>query len=313
MAKEKKEKREEKLKTKGMLKLKPEKKFKKRKVVNEAAGVNLAMGSKHSLVVAKDTEGLKSVKSGKSTLTKIKKKKLKDKILPKLKSSSEADNEERISGKKEEKAVSPGDDLGNQGESISMSKKKLKKGKKKGKNQIIKKQDIQSKPEERDLKEKKLKESIEMDEENAEEISSVDEDYSRGMKKWLMEYKESRPGMDVLQQRIDDFISDHEAKLEQEKQEREAAAAEGGWTVVAHHKGRKKTTDAESGITVGSVAPAAVLDKMSKKKSKEVTLDFYRFQRRDARRNELMMLQEKFEQDKRRIQELRAARKFRPY
>ncbi|XP_078160496.1 ribosomal RNA-processing 7 protein isoform X1 [Carex rostrata] len=310
MAKEKKEKREEKLKTKGMLKLKPEKKFKKRKVVNEAAGVNLAMGSKHSLVVAK---GLKSVKSGKSTLTKIKKKKLKDKILPKLKSSSEADNEERISGKKEEKAVSPGDDLGNQGESISMSKKKLKKGKKKGKNQIIKKQDIQSKPEERDLKEKKLKESIEMDEENAEEISSVDEDYSRGMKKWLMEYKESRPGMDVLQQRIDDFISDHEAKLEQEKQEREAAAAEGGWTVVAHHKGRKKTTDAESGITVGSVAPAAVLDKMSKKKSKEVTLDFYRFQRRDARRNELMMLQEKFEQDKRRIQELRAARKFRPY
>lgn len=30
-----------------------------------------------------------------------------------------------------------------------------------------------------------------------------------------MEYKESRPGIDVLQQRIDDFISAHEAKLEQ--------------------------------------------------------------------------------------------------
>lgn len=41
------------MKTKGMLKLKPEKKFKKRKVVNEAAGVNLVMESKHSLVVAK--------------------------------------------------------------------------------------------------------------------------------------------------------------------------------------------------------------------------------------------------------------------
>ncbi|KVH91468.1 hypothetical protein Ccrd_006513, partial [Cynara cardunculus var. scolymus] len=42
--------------------------------------------------------------------------------------------------------------------------------------------------------------------------------------------------------------------------------AEGGWTVVKHIKGRKKTTDGESGTTMGSVAQAAVIDKMSKKK-----------------------------------------------
>lgn len=71
----------------------------------------------------------------------------------------------------------------------------------------------------------------------------------------------------------------------QERKEREARAAEGGWTVVVHHKGRKKTTDAESGIAVGSVAQAAVEDKMAKKKKKDVGLDFYRFQRREAKRN----------------------------
>lgn len=71
----------------------------------------------------------------------------------------------------------------------------------------------------------------------------------------------------------------------QERKEREALAAEGGWTVVVHHKGRKKTTDAESGIAVGSVALAAVEDKMAEKKKKEVGLDFYRFQRREAKRN----------------------------
>ncbi|XP_042514840.1 glutamic acid-rich protein [Macadamia integrifolia] len=144
-------------------------------------------------------------------------------------------------------------------------------------------------------------------------ISSEDEDCSKGMKKWIMEYHQSRPGLKILQQRIDEFTTAHEAQEEQARKEREAQAAEGGWTVVVHHKGRKKTTDSESGITVGAVAQAAVVDKMSKKKSKEVGIDFYRFQRREAQRNEIMMLQSKFEQDRKRIQQLRAARKFRPY
>ncbi|ERN05834.1 uncharacterized protein LOC18434021 [Amborella trichopoda] len=149
--------------------------------------------------------------------------------------------------------------------------------------------------------------------EQVDQISSGDEDCSRGMKKWIMEYHCHRPGLEVLQQRIDAFIAEHEAQEEKARKEREEKAAAGGWTVVVHHKGRKKTTDAESGVSVGSVAQAAIMDKMAKKKSKEAGLNFYRFQKREAHRNELMMLQNKFEQDKKRIQELRAARKFRPY
>ncbi|KAH6761814.1 ribosomal RNA-processing 7 protein [Perilla frutescens var. hirtella] len=153
--------------------------------------------------------------------------------------------------------------------------------------------------------------------ENAEDevyqMSSGDEDYSKGMKKWITQYHQSRPGVKVLQERIDDFIMAHEAREEQARAEKLAQAAEGGWTVVVHQKGRKKTTEAESGIAVGSVAQAAVLDKMGKKKKKDVGLDFYQFNRREAHRNEIMMLQSKFEQDKQRIQQMRAARKFRPY
>ena len=76
----------------------------------------------------------------------------------------------------------------------------------------------------------------------------------------------------------------------QERKEREAQVSEGGWTVVVHHKGRKKTTDSESGIAVGSVAQAAVMDKMAKKKSKEIGLNFYRFQKREAQRNGMLRL-----------------------
>lgn len=71
----------------------------------------------------------------------------------------------------------------------------------------------------------------------------------------------------------------------QAKIEREAQAAEDGWTVVEQQKGRKKTTEAKSGIAVGSVSQAAVLDKLANKKIKNVGVDFYRFQKREAHRN----------------------------
>ncbi|THG18172.1 hypothetical protein TEA_024870 [Camellia sinensis var. sinensis] len=164
-----------------------------------------------------------------------------------------------------------------------------------------------------DKDEKLLEKRAESEQNEVYEISSGDEDCSRGMKKWITEYHQSRPGLNILQQRIDDFIIAYDEQEEQARKESEALAAEGGWTVVVHHKGRKKTTDTESGITVGSVAHAAVLENMAKKKSKDVGLDFYWFQKREAQRNEIMTLQSKFEQDKKRIQQLRAARKFRPY
>lgn len=75
----------------------------------------------------------------------------------------------------------------------------------------------------------------------------------------------------------------------QERKEREALAAEGGWTVVVHQKGRKKTTESESGTAVGA-AHAAVTDRIAKKKNKEVGLDFYRFQKREAHRSGMLLI-----------------------
>ncbi|RDX85064.1 rrp7, partial [Mucuna pruriens] len=140
-------------------------------------------------------------------------------------------------------------------------------------------------------------------------VSFGDENCSKGMKKWIVEYYESRLGLKVFQHQIDDFITAHEEKLEK----REKSMLQKGWTVVVHHKGRKKTTDSESGVGVVSVAQASVENQMEKKKHKGVELDFYRFPKKEAERNEIMLLQCKFEEDKKRPQQLRAARKFRPY
>ncbi|XP_020089813.1 ribosomal RNA-processing protein 7 homolog A isoform X2 [Ananas comosus] len=256
-------------------------------------------------------------KSRKKVLSKFKKRKVKEK------SYVDAADADRIPTGNETKAILTDDNVNNNAGDLSQLelsnkvcgsnepveanigvKRKIKKLKKVGKR----------KKDQHVSKENKFVKSLgDVDSEKVDQISAVDEDCSRGMKKWLIEYKQNRPGLKELQQRIDDFITTYEEQQEQERREKEARAAEGGWTVVVHHKGRKKTTDAESGVTVGSVAQAAVVDKIEKKKSKEVALDFYRFQKREAQRNEVMMLRSKFEQDKKRIQQLRAARKFRPY
>lgn len=76
-------------------------------------------------------------------------------------------------------------------------------------------------------------------------------------------------------------------------------------------QGRKKISDA-TGTSVGGVATAAAQAKLAAKPDKAVT-DFYRFQQRDKHRNELATLREQFEADKRKVAELRASRRFKPY
>eukprot|EP00897_Mesotaenium_endlicherianum_P005524 jgi/Mesen1/49/ME1099643C05689 len=75
-----------------------------------------------------------------------------------------------------------------------------------------------------------------------------------------------------------------------EKMRRAAEAGEeDGWTLVVGKAGRKKSTDAATGVAVGAVAPA-VAQKLHAQKalqaaSASAPFDFYRFQHREARRN----------------------------
>jgi ribosomal RNA-processing protein 7 len=180
-------------------------------------------------------------------------------------------------------------------EKVKEKKGKMNKTKKKRKAEEITRSSVEDLKRESKFKKSNKKKKMDMtskkenkieEEEDVYQISSGDEDCTRGMKKWVSDYYEGRPGLDELQKRIDDFMTAHEERLEQEKQDKEAKAAEGGWTVVVHHKGRKKTTESETGTAVGSFSQAALEDKIAKKKQSEpVAHGFYRFQRRDAQRN----------------------------
>uniref|UniRef100_A0A0D9VAH0 Ribosomal RNA-processing protein 7 C-terminal domain-containing protein n=1 Tax=Leersia perrieri TaxID=77586 RepID=A0A0D9VAH0_9ORYZ len=230
--------------------------------------------------------------------------------------SNEPNNAEEVLHGNQDKEIPSAcvDQLGAESGDMNMGEpEEVKRGKKNKTKKIKKSEKINKKDKHASNKEGKMSRLVEVDNANVDEIESVDEDCSRGMKKWILEYKQKRPGLKVLQQRIDEFVTAHEEQQEQERKEREARAAEDGWTVVAHHKGRKKTTDTETGTAVGSVSLAAMQEKMANKKPKEIDMNFYRFQKREAHISELAMLQSKFEQDKKRIQQLRAQRKFKPY
>lgn len=78
-------------------------------------------------------------------------------------------------------------------------------------------------------------------------------------------------------------------------------------------QGRKKNSTA-TGVTVGGVAKASAAARAADPAKQSAAFsDFYRFQKRDQRRDDLLDLRSKFEEDKRRIQELKASRRFKPY
>ena len=133
----------------------------------------------------------------------------------------------------------------------------------------------------------------------------------RGLKAWVEAHKAQKPGNAVLQRQLDAWMDAFEEEEGRRKTAALAAMEEDGWTVVQRHKGRKKNTSA-SGVTVGAVAAAAAAARAAKKRPAATYSDFYRFQQREKRRSELLDLREKFEEDKRRLAELKAVRNFKP-
>lgn len=80
-----------------------------------------------------------------------------------------------------------------------------------------------------------------------------------------------------------------------------------GFVTVTYSK-RKRGGDK------GAVSQEAAAKRQGRKKRKKYELvNFYSFQMREAKREQLAKLREKFEEDKARIEKMKASRKFRPF
>eukprot|EP00051_Salpingoeca_urceolata_P007509 m.98230 g.98230 ORF g.98230 m.98230 type:complete len:255 (-) comp15268_c1_seq1:162-926(-) len=116
-----------------------------------------------------------------------------------------------------------------------------------------------------------------------------------GMEKWRQEFDALRQDPAELQAAVDAAV----ATFEDEQARTKAAAlakatTDDGWTVVT---AKRKDEPAKP---------------KKKKKKKELT-NFYRFQRIEARKEQIAQLRRKFDEDKLRMAAMVQSRKFRPY
>jgi len=127
------------------------------------------------------------------------------------------------------------------------------------------------------------------------------------------------PQPKVLQEEVDSFMASFEAAEAEEERKRKEAATQpdaDGFVTVSYGKKRRRggggvggagKEEANGGKTRGRSGS-------HKKKKKETELkNFYAHQMREAKREQLARLRSRFEEDKARIERMKAARKFKPF
>lgn len=129
-----------------------------------------------------------------------------------------------------------------------------------------------------------------------------------GIQKWVKEYNESIPDPEVLQKEINQFMSEYDKQTEEQKKQEQLAGEEDedGWITVTKH-GRNP------GLSRKEIVEQKIKAKIEKNKKKKELRNFYTFQIRDSKMKHLANLRQKFEEDKKKINALKQARKFKPF
>uniref|UniRef100_A0A0A9XBH4 Ribosomal RNA-processing protein 7 C-terminal domain-containing protein n=1 Tax=Lygus hesperus TaxID=30085 RepID=A0A0A9XBH4_LYGHE len=126
--------------------------------------------------------------------------------------------------------------------------------------------------------------------------------------RWINEYNQ-RVNIDseALKKEVDDYMAQYDESKEEmevkEKQKHEEEEAEDGWVTVTR----------KSGIPRKESVHKKIMKKQDNRTKKTQLMNFYRFQIRESKMNQLVKLREKFEEDKKKITQLKESRKFKPF
>lgn len=130
-----------------------------------------------------------------------------------------------------------------------------------------------------------------------------------GIHKWISDYEDSVLDPEALRMEVDAFMEAYDKKIAEEEakaKEEEGVPDEEGWVKVTR-RGRRPV------LPRTEAASLRVLEKEKRKRARKELLNFYAWQHRETKMEHLAQLRKKFEEDKQRIELMRAQRKFRPY
>uniref|UniRef100_A0A8D1H1S5 Ribosomal RNA-processing protein 7 C-terminal domain-containing protein n=1 Tax=Sus scrofa TaxID=9823 RepID=A0A8D1H1S5_PIG len=140
-------------------------------------------------------------------------------------------------------------------------------------------------------------------------VSTESHPVKSGVHKWIRDYTDSVPDPEALRVDVDTFMETYDKKMAEEEakaKEEEGVPDEEGWVKVTR-RGRRPV------LPRTEAASLRVLEREKQKRARKELLNFYAWQHRETKMEHLAQLRKKFEEDKQRIELMRAQRKFRPY
>lgn len=131
-----------------------------------------------------------------------------------------------------------------------------------------------------------------------------------GAAKWRSQYLQMRPDNSALQKQVDMFLHAFDQRSETEKLARKSRGPivdEDGFTLVQSNT-KRKAEQSES-----SARGAAKKFKQKLQKQAENAVHFYKFQEKERKLERINVMRRKFEEDKQKLIDLKATRKFKPF
>ncbi|KAK1231950.1 hypothetical protein PQX77_004921 [Marasmius sp. AFHP31] len=148
----------------------------------------------------------------------------------------------------------------------------------------------------------------------------VSDEEPRGLAHYAAMYDSARPPLDAIREHADTYMQwfDFEAAQAKHKskfRKGEAIVDEDGFTLVTRGGAYGQTLG--GGVTVATkmfqeTGEASERNAGRQRRKKEKT-NFYAFQKAEKQRNDLIELKRKWEQDKAKVEKLKASRHFKPY
>ncbi|CAH1391094.1 unnamed protein product [Nezara viridula] len=130
-----------------------------------------------------------------------------------------------------------------------------------------------------------------------------------GLHRWCKEYNRKLINPADIKDEIDNYMEEYDKKVEEEEmrlKEITAEPDEEGWITVTK-KGRNP------GFARKESVHKNIMKKEKLKVKKKQLLNFYRFQIKESKMNQLVQLREKFEEDKKKIEQMKKSRTFKPF
>lgn len=122
---------------------------------------------------------------------------------------------------------------------------------------------------------------------------------STGLAKWCSDYAEERKPVKLIESTVAEFMADYDTrKLEDEETKKGLQEPDDdGWVTVTRKNPK----------------PIAQGKRHRQRKKKKELLNFYQFQLRESKRQQIADLRRKFEEDKQKVAEMKSKRRFKPY